>query len=292
MNIKAFLICLIVIPLFAMALVSPAPPALWAQGGGDLPCDENTDVDCIDWDAGIAFALGLGAPAQWAKSEAQKNISAQRAAKVDAARNLLELIKGVSITGETTMQQAMLLDDKVISRVQGKLASLRLVGQPKYFSDGSISLTMTANLREVVPVELYISGPPQQLRPPNDARAAAVKINTQRMYTGLIIDAKGTGVLPAMSPKVLDPEGREVYGSAYVSREYAVSQGIVGYAKDIEAATTNDRVKGNPLLIKALEAKGANMADLVIDQADADALRQIAQGQNFMRESRVLIVLD
>ena len=66
----------------------------------------------------------------------------------------------------------------------------------------------------------------------------------------------------------------------------------MGYAKDINAATANDRVKGNPLLIKALEAKGANKADLVIDQADADALRQIAQGQNFMRESRVMIVLD
>ncbi|MEE8555720.1 MAG: hypothetical protein V3T00_07655, partial [bacterium] len=117
-------------------------------------------------------------------------------------------------------------------------------------------------------------------------------IDTGRAYTGLIIDARGTGVLPAMSPKVLDPEGREIYGSAYVSREHAVAQGIVGYAKDVDAARQNDRVQGNPLVIKALESKGANKSDLVISESDADALREIAQTQNFMRQTRVMIVLD
>ena len=41
-----------------------------------------------------------------------------------------------------------------------------------------------------------------------------------------IIDAKGLNAKPAMSPKVVDENGQEVYGSAYVSREFAVQQGM------------------------------------------------------------------
>ena len=190
------------------------------------------------------------------------------------------------------MNQAMLQNDQVTSHVQGKVAGLRLIGQPKYFSDGSISVKMAGRLREIVPAELYMTGPPRELAPPSAVGAASVVINTSRVYTGLIIDAKGTGVLPAMSPKVLDPAGREVYGSSYVGREYAIAQGIVGYAKEVSSARSNDRVKGNPLVIKATGTKGPHQADVQISQADADALRQIAQSQNFMRESRVMIVLD
>jgi hypothetical protein len=95
-----------------------------------------------------------------------------------------------------------------------------------------------------------------------------------------------------MSPKVYDPQDREVYGSAYVSREFAVSQGMVGYAKSLDQAAQSDRVKGNPAVVKAQEAKGANKADVVLAQSDADALRTLAQQQTFLREARVMIVLD
>ena len=260
-----------------------------AQGGA---CNETTEVDCVNWEDGVAYGLGSGAPANWAQTAAQKNISAQRAARVDAARNLLELIKGINLTGDTTIGQSMVQDDRVSTSIQGRIAGLRLIGEPKYFSDGSVQVKMAARLREVIPEETYLSGPPQQLGPPTQIGGGAQRVDTRRTYSGLVIDARGTGVLPAMSPKVLDPEGREIYGSAYVSREFAVQQGIVGYAKEIQAAQQNDRVKGNPLVIKALEAKGPNKADIVISAEDANALREIAQNQNFMRQTRVMIVLD
>ena len=117
-------------------------------------------------------------------------------------------------------------------------------------------------------------------------------IRSDQVYSGLIIDARGTEVTPAMSPKVYDPEGREVYGSAYVSREFAVSQGMVGYVKELERARESDRVQGNPAVVKAVRAEGPNRADVVISQEDADAIRAAAQQQTFLREARVMIVLD
>jgi hypothetical protein len=95
-----------------------------------------------------------------------------------------------------------------------------------------------------------------------------------------------------MSPKIYDPEGKEVYGSAYVSREFAIQQGIVGYVKTVDQARENDRVKGNPAVVKAVSAKGPSKADLVLSKEDAEQLKTLSQQQTFMREARVMIVLD
>ncbi len=280
------------------------PPALaWAQASRtgsqnrnatiDARCTEQGRQACVDWSNGLAIAVGSGAPASWARTPAQKNISATRAARLDAARNLLELIKGINLTSSSNIQGAMVANDTVQTSIQGRLFGIRPVEQPRYFSDGSVRVKLEARLWEVVPEELYHDqqGPPRALGPPRGSPAGS-PIDPERAYSGLIIDARGTGAKPAMAPKVYDPEGREVYGSAYVSREFAVSQGMVGYAKSLEQARGTDRVRGNPAVIEALEAKGANQADLVIPQADADALRAISEQQTFLREARVMIVLD
>lgn len=264
----------------------------FAQGSGqgvDARCTKPDDRACIDWERQVAIALGTGAPATWAQNAAQKNISAERAARLDAARNLLELIKGVALTSDSTVSQSMVANDAVSSSIQGELNSIRAVDRPKYFSDGSVQVKLEASLRRVIPVELY-AGPPTELGA--QAPAATSSVSTGSSYTGLVINALGLGVSPAMSPKIYDPDGREVYGSAFVSREFAISQGIVGYVKSLEAAQQSDRVKGNPAIVKAVEAKGPNKADLVLSKEDSEKLRTLSQQQTFMREARVMIVVD
>jgi len=280
--------------VISLWVVVAAPATLWGQSPVDPNCTAGTSNACVDWERGIAISLGVGAPATWAKNAAQKNISAQRAARLDAARNIIELIKGINITGTTSMKQAMVENDEIESSIQGRLAGIRAAGEPKYFSDGSVQVKIVANLREVVPQDLVYgaqSGPPKLLEGPLGSTSGS-SLATSNAYTGLIVDARGTGVVPAMAPKIYDPDGREVYGSAYVSREWAISQGVVGYLKDLEKAQGNDRVKGNPAIVKATEATGANKADVVISKVDADSLRAIAQTQSFLSEGRVLIVLD
>ncbi|HKI99340.1 MAG TPA: hypothetical protein VKB51_12780 [bacterium] len=280
--------------LCLLAMLAFLPALGWAQTSSSIDprCTQAGTQACVDWTNGLAIAIGTGAPATWARTPAQKNISATRAARLDAARNLLELIKGINLTASTSVQGAMVASDQVSTSIQGRLNGIRPVEAPHYFSDGSVQVKLEANLREVVPADLYSqSGPPQQIAGPYGSPAGSA-ISPQTSYTGLIIDARGTGVQPAMSPKIYDPQNREVYGSAYVSREFAVSQGMVGYAKSLEQAAQTDRVKGNPAVVKAVKAEGASKADLVISQSDADALRTLAQQQTFLREARVMIVLD
>lgn len=278
--------------MLAFSLFLVAPMALLAQSGIEVACTTPDETACIDWNKGVAYAVGIGAPPPGAG--AASNPMARRAAKIDGARNLLELIQGVNLDSSTTLKNAMAESDTVTVSINGVLKSLREVGKPKYFSDRTIQVKVSASLRAVIPPELLYGesgGAPRLLEAPGSMPSGSM-INPGVSYSGLIIDARGTGVLPAMSPKIYDPDGREVYGSAYVSREWAVSQGVVGYVKSIDAAKSDDRVKGSPVVIKAVEATGANKADLVISKADADTIRAIAQRQNFLSEGRVMIVLE
>jgi len=113
----------------------------------------------------------------------------------------------------------------------------------------------------------------------------------QSVYTGLIFDAQHLSFIPSASPKILDEDGREVYGSAYVDKEWVEKQGIAGYAKSLEEANANQRVSGNPLVIKATKVTGANNRDLVISNEDARKIRELAKNINFLDRAKVIIVV-
>ena len=65
---------------------------------------------------------------------------------------------------------------------------------------------------------------------------------SQTVYTGIIFNAGTLSFTPSASPKILDEDGKEVYGSAYVDKGWVEKQGIVGYAKSLEEARNNQRV--------------------------------------------------
>lgn len=124
------------------------------------------------------------------------------------------------------------------------------------------------------------------------AGAGGVTPSGGGVYTGLVVDARGLGIRPAMAPKVLDEGGEEVYGSRYVSREYAVDIGMVGYEKDINRARINERIADNPLIVKAIQSSGPNKTDVVISSIDATKIHNAAANMNFLQHCKVMFILD
>jgi hypothetical protein len=113
-----------------------------------------------------------------------------------------------------------------------------------------------------------------------------------QLYTGLIIDARGLGVRPAMAPKILNEDGKEVYGSAWINRDYAVREGMVGYLKDPAAAQVNPRVTDKPMMVKAIKVSGDARVDTVISNADAAAIQSASQNMSMLEKCRVIILVD
>jgi len=248
------------------------------------------DYGSVDWSNQKIQATGIGAGNPNLPLPSQR-ASAIRAAKLDAWRNLLESIKGVSLTSETTVRNAMIENDVIVTRVEGILKGFTTIGEPKYLSDGSVEVTVeipiTGALTDaILPTQLdgapWMTGQPL---PTTQQPGSAV-------FTGLIIDTKGLGVRPAMAPKVLDENENEIYGSRFVDRKWAVEMGMVGYDKDINRARTNDRVTNNPMVVKAVKTSGPNKADVVISAADAAAIQAAAANQNFLDKCKVMFIVD
>ena len=271
------------------ALISAVVFAFTITAGAQWVNQQIGTNGSVDWSSQVIRATGIGAGNPNLPLPSQR-ASAIRAAKLDAWRNLLETVKGVSLTSETTVSNAMVMSDVISTKVEGIVRGTTMVGEPKYLSDGSVEVTMEMNLNgaltdAVLPTQIdgqpWVTGQPYMGTQPS---AAA--------YTGLIVNAKGLGIRPAMAPKIVDEAGNEIYGSRFVSRQWAVEMGMVGYDKDLNRARSNDRVTNNPLIVKAIKASGPNKADVVISSNDAAMIQSAAASQNFLDKCKVMFIVD
>jgi hypothetical protein len=150
-----------------------------------------------------------------------------------------------------------------------------------------------ATVPEQKPEPLKHEEPQKQPEPSKQAAPSEGEPTAQfkgGVATGLVIDGRGLGLRPALLPKILDSQGREIYVGQVATRTNAVEQGVAGYAKDVRAAENNFRVTDNPAVIRGLRASGAARTDVVVGQADARMLQQLGGRGDFLQYCRVIIV--
>ncbi|MBE9546356.1 MAG: LPP20 family lipoprotein [Proteobacteria bacterium] len=297
MKIKWFLIIGLIVGMFFLTV-----PTGFCDDQGSMAqqaqfVEPVGDNGSINWSTGVIEAVGIGAPPKKYFGLPQARPLALRAAKVDAYRNLLEVVKGVQVTATTMVANFAVESDIIRTRVEGMVRGAQIV-KKEYLSDGTVEVTMRMSMsgglvQIMLPrvMEIEQAGRPVAPTPPGYAPAAPAA-PAGPVYTGLVIDARGISARPAMSPKVVDEDGREVYGSMQVDREFAVQQGMSGYARDLTAAQSNPRVTNNPITIKGLSTKSPGQANIVISNADAQMIRAAAENLAFLKKCRVMIVLD
>lgn len=242
----------------------------------------------IDYSNQILKVKGLAPPQKGAATAGESRILQLRVTKADAYRKALELIKEVQVSSETTVNNFMLESDIVRTKVQGMIRGLKEEGEPIYLGDGTIeqwyTFPMQGNFNGLIFDQIVPPGTSPQSPPVPFTKGGQV-------FSGLIVDARGLGVKPAMAPKIFDEDGREVYGSAYVNREWAIKEGMAGYSKDVTAARNNQRVTATPIVVKGLKTSGQAKADIVISNTDAEKIRANAENMTFIEKCRVIIVI-
>jgi hypothetical protein len=275
------------------------------------------DKGKINWSEGYIEAVGIGAPPEKYMGKPNARPLALRAAKIDAYRNLLEVTKGVRVDSTTVVRDFTVESDVINAQVDGLVKGARVANQ-EYMSDGTVEVTLRMPLSggfsqiiipkalgkrpelappsppPAVPPETPAAPPETPVTPPETPAAPAPSAPTPagEVYTGMVVDARGLQARPAMAPKVIDENGKEVYGSMNVDKEYAVQQGMSGYARDLTAAQSNPRVTNNPVSVKGIKTVGPGRADIVISNADADKIRGVSENLTFLKKCRVMIVLD
>lgn len=252
--------------LAALCLAAAFAPAARAESGA------------VDWQRRVVKCTGTGAPNLRAAggNVAVARIGAEKAAKLDALRNCMEAVKGVTVKNGETVGGAVAKSPALQASLEGVVKGFRQVGPPRYFSDGGVEID----------VEVPLDGKLSEVLMPKGDGSAAAPAGTPTGPTGLIVDARGRKVTPALAPRVLDESGREVYGPSALTPE-ARAQSGAAYARDVEAARRElkGRLGERPLVVTAVDARGS---DVIVKSGEADGLR----GAGFLAEGRVVIVTD
>lgn len=163
-----------------------------------------SDTAQVDWTEQYVVAVGKSIidTATW-KNPVQANMMAERGAVVDAQRNLLEMIKGINIDGETTVEDFMTKSDRVTTKLEGTLRLAEMVGDFEY-KNGYVQVTMKAPLYQEYGVADAVV---DELPDDNDKvipPAPDGKVDTTQNY---IVNLKTTSNDPVLFPKLYDEKG-------------------------------------------------------------------------------------
>ena len=257
---------------------------------------EKKDTGTIDWARGVVQARGISAPI---KKEAEKtppnSPKALSEAKNDARIKLLETVKKIKIDTNRSVGGMAGKNKTIMTQIKDMVYDATEIEKfRKYMSDGSVEVLLQINLHGgftqlILPKEIrQIEGIKQIKR---GANSSGVNTNSvSETYTGLIVDARSIKLQPALVFKILDENLEEVFGPAFVSREFVVQQGMAAYYTDIESAKSDPRIRNRPLTVKALRTDYPSRCNIVISNADASKLKSASHHLLFLKESRVVIV--
>lgn len=258
---------------------------------------EKKETGTIDWSRGVVQAKGVSAPTE---KEAKKAASSQKAvleAKNAARQKLFETVKGIKIDSKHSVGDIAAKNKTIMAQIKDMIDDAAEIETfRKYMSDGSVEVLLQMNLHGgltqlVLPDEIQQIEGIKQIKPSENSGGVDAK-PVSEVFTGLLVDARSIDLHPAMVFKILDENLEEVFGPAFVSREFVVQQGMAAYYIDMDSAKSDPRIIDHPLTVKALRTDWPSRCNIVISNADASKLKSASQHLQFLRESRVVVLLS
>ena len=272
---------------FVMIIVYLLTFSVFGYADNSLEVIEQKEKGSVNWSRGVVQAKGIGIPLTKMPENSNDRTVALIDAKLDAFRIISKIIKELRINGTTDVGDYATQDPAIMSKIENMVKNAKVV-KKEYLTDGTVKIEMEVNLRGGF-AQLVL---PKDIKPLDSIALVTMNKASSPVFTGLVVDAKGLGVRPVMVPRILDENNQEVYGSAFVSREYAVQQGMSGYARNLKEVLNNQRVADHPLVVKGLKTLGPGRSEIVISNADASKLRSTSESLYFMKKCRVIIVVD
>ncbi|MBI9089517.1 MAG: hypothetical protein JEZ12_09880 [Desulfobacterium sp.] len=258
------------------------------QAGEENECVTRYEHGQVNWSTGTVLATGKASPLEKGISESPDAILEKT--KLDARRNLIEILNRIAFDqgSETSPPPG----DTLMAGIE-KLAMDATIAEQHFTSDRAMEVTLEAKMfggfLQLVLPEKIGEIPPLKILPPGDDHP---KPSDQKKYTGLIIDARGLGIQPVIYPVIVSEQGNEIYSARFISREYAVQGGVCQFACTPTLPLVTEKTGPNPLIIRGLRKGGKTNRLIVISKSDAETIEKTAERHGFMKECRVVIVLD
>ena len=259
----------------------------------------------VDWEKGVVRAIGTGFSNK--QHVGQARALARRAAIMDAQRNLAEQVAGVQVTAESTMRDLEIEYDIVKTRVEAIIKGMTMVGDAKYYEDGTCEVILEMPLYgsfESVASAAFLPFQNEAREPfPQPTTTTTTTVTTTETtalssgtvvagavagpkHTGLIVNCSGLGLNPVMSPVIRNQSGQPIYGYKNLNYDRVIAYGMADYTRDINDQT---RAGNNPLVVMAVSVENHN-AYLVVTISDSDSIWIANQMAGFLDNCAVVFV--
>ena len=271
--------------------------------------------DAVDWVAGSVTGTGYGT-AEPSGNRTLDRIQAIRSAEISAYRALSEVINGVRIDSEKTMQDVM-KDSVTKSRVEGLIRGAEKVSVDVKW-EGEIPMAtvvmkvcLNSNSRKCISEQSVVTA----LLNEDSPKAYAPKIDDfQPNISGTSVPKQGppstaydstrpvTGLILQLSPLVtfersifpvivtIGEEGKKlcVYSAKNVKPEVIRTFGVIRYADTVEDALKDSRLGNNAMVIDVSSVTRENQ--FVIGTEGARLIRESTRyGNDYLADAKVVI---
>ena len=309
---KLFMAC-----LMAMTLMVVSAASAFAAGTG------------MDWSGDSKITVqGMGVAPTYAVNAIQARMLARRAAVVDAYRQLAEMVKGVNVDSETTVENMMVTSDVTKTKVTALIQGARIVSE-QAVDGGGYTVTMEMSVfgasnslaTAVLPTNTVPTSFPAPDASVPASTPSSVQVNVQVTpgttqtpattipsvttpshqgssaaaapagqaiggYTGLIVDCRGLGLKPVMSPVIKNANGEPIYGYKNLDSATVIANGMASYTTDLSKAS---RAGSNPLVVKAVGLDNHN-GNPILSVADANRVLIENGASGFLDRTNVVFV--
>ena len=238
----------------------------------------------VDWSRNVVRATAIGIAPPNAVNQAQAIAMAKVAARAIAQRDLLATIKGININSETTVENMIATSDVIRTQVNGVLVgAVEVAGRE---ISGGYEVTMEVPLfgtgnsiaKAVIPQPQTIETFP----------TPTVSVPSSGGYTGLIVDCRGLGLKPVMSPVIKNDSGQPIYGYKNLDYDKVISQGMASYSYNINSGV--ERAGSNPLIVKAVSLEGVYRGNPVVSVSDANRILAENSVSHFLESTNVVFI--
>lgn len=229
----------------------------------------------VDWTALRLLASAKGVPSSGLLVNLE---TLEGDARSRLGPRMLALAREVRVTSAMTAGDLLDGRDAVADRLDDNLR-LWEVYEARYYTSGGVEL------EGALPLHPWLRPALVSLAKGKDRGAPATDPTT-----GLVVDARGLDVEPAVAPRLLDAAGSELYGLGTVTVMAAGQRAPVVYVADPADAAAAKRAGAQPLFVRAVATRDG--CDLVLEAGDVTRLNMAAQGASFLLQGNVVVVVD
>lgn len=230
----------------------------------------------IDWTSMILRLDGEAEPAAGSYDDLEV---VEQEARARLGPQVLEAARQVRVDA-TTRTVDLLESDSPLGGRLAETSSSWHVSEARYHTSGAVALTAELDLGA-------------WLTPVLRARALEGDLPQAQAsnFSGVVVDARGLDAEGALVPRLLSPDGAELFGAGMVAEKVARTLTPVQYVSDPADPRAWQRAGDAPLLLRAASVRDG--VDLLLTAQDAVTLQTVASRDTaLLARARVVLVLD